>query len=236
MTTKASLKATTKAIKAPSKGEVLLADAVKLNLAPVALLFSNSYQFGIDHEKLTLAKGESENAAATGYVDYVRDNKLNYQTMLAVKKHIVQSIATAKKQAYDTIEKWFNKIVKSYLANADLKGFVMPKAESKNAEGMAKLRAELSSIDNATLAKTIETLAKAGDKDSLKKATQLANEKAKREKQAANAIKQSESKATTDLKNMLKKWVGSLDSTQLAALVYAKNNFAEIAKLAKSTK
>jgi hypothetical protein len=233
MTTKSSLKATTKAIKAPSKGEVLLADAVKLNLAPVALLFSNSYQFGIDHEKLVLAKGESETAAAHGFVNYVRDNKLNYQTMQAVKKHIIQSIATAKKQAYDTIEKWFNKIVKSYLANADLKGYVMPKAESKNAESMAKKRAELAKIADTDLQGQIESSARAGD---FKKAAQLATEKAKREKQATNAVKKSESKATTELKTMLKKWVGSLDSTELMALVYAKNNFGEIAKLAKSTK
>ena len=124
MTTK-SLKAINKVIKALSKAVTVLSDATKLTLAPVALLFSNSYQFGIDHDKLTLAKGESETAAAHGFVNYVRDNKLNYQTMQAVKKHVIESIATAKKQAYDTIEKWFNKIVKSYLANADLKGFVI---------------------------------------------------------------------------------------------------------------
>lgn len=232
MTTK-SLKASTKAIKAPSKAITVLSDATKLTLAPVALLFSNSYQFGIDHEKLVLAKGESETAAAHGFVNYVKDNKLNYQTMQAVKKHVIESIATAKKQAYDTIEKWFNKIVKSYLSNADLKGFVMPKAESKNAEGMAKIRGELAKIATNELQGLIEASARAGD---FKKASQLSTEKAKREKQATNAIKQSESKATTELKTMLKKWVGSLDSTQLATLVYAKSNFDQVAKLAKSTK
>jgi BMFP domain-containing protein YqiC len=232
MTTQ-SLKATTKAVKAPSKAVTVLSDATKLTLAPVALLFSNSYQFGIDHEKLVLAKGESETAAAHGFVNYVRDNKLNYQTMQAVKKHVVESIATAKKQAYDTIEKWFNKIVKAYLSNADLKGFVMPKAESKSAEGMAKARGELAKIADNELQGLIEGMAKAGD---FKKAAQLSAEKKRRETVANNAVKKNESKATTELKTMLKKWVGSLDSTQLAALVYAKNNFGEIAKLAKATK
>jgi BMFP domain-containing protein YqiC len=153
--------------------------------------------------------------------------------MQAVKKHVVESIATAKKQAYDTIEKWFNKIVKAYLSNADLKGFVMPKAESKSAEGMAKARGELAKIADNELQGLIEAHAKAGD---FKKAAQLSAEKKRRETVANNAVKKNESKATTELKTMLKKWVGSLDSTQLAALVYAKNNFGEIAKLAKSTK
>jgi BMFP domain-containing protein YqiC len=228
-----SLKATKKAIKAPSKGEVILSDSDIIKLAPVALLFSNSYQFGIDHDKLVLAKGESENNSAQSFVNYVRDNKLNYQAMLAVKKHLIESLANAKKQAIGTIQNWFNKIIKAYLTNADLKGFVMPKSESKKAEGMGKLRAELSSIADSELQAKIEASARAGD---FKKASQLSTEKAKREKQAQNAIKQSESKATTELKNMLKKWVSSMDSNELLALVYAKNNFGEIAKLAKSTK
>jgi hypothetical protein len=228
-----SLKATKKAIKTPSKGEVILSDSEIIKLAPVALLFSNSYQFGIDHEKLTLAKGESENNSAENFVNYVKDNALNYQTMLAVKKHLIESIAKAKKQAIKTIELWLNKIIKAYLSNADLKGFELPKAESKSAESMAKKRAEFAKIADSELQAQIEASARAGD---FKKASQLSTEKAKREKQAQNAIKQSESKATTELKTMLKKWVGSMNSTELVALVYAKNNFGEIAKLAKSTK
>jgi hypothetical protein len=151
--------------------------------------------------------------------------------MLAVKKHLIESIATAKKQATKTIELWLNKIIKAYLSNADLKGFEMPKAESKSAESMAKKRGELAKIADNELQGLIEANAKAGD---FKKAAQLSTEKARREKQATNAIKQSESKATTELKTMLKKWVGSLDSSQLATLVFAKNNFNEIAKLVKS--
>jgi BMFP domain-containing protein YqiC len=231
MTTQ-SLKATKKAIKTPSKGEVILSDSEIIKLAPVALLFSNSYQFGIDHEKLTLAKGESENNSAENFVNYVKDNKLSYQSMIAVKKHLIESIAKAKKQATKTIELWLNKIIKAYLSNADLKGFELPKAESKSAESMAKKRAEFAKIADNELPKLIEAKAKAGD---FKKAAQLSTEKARREKQAQNAIKQSESKATTELKSMLKKWVSSMDSTQLATLVFAKSNFEQVAKMAKST-
>ena len=232
MTIKSSLKATKKAIKSPSKGEVILSDSDIIKLAPITLLFANSYQFGIEHEKLVLAKGESENNSAQSFVNYVKDNKLSYQSMLAVKKHLIESIAKAKKQATKTIELWLNKIIKAYLSNADLKGFELPKAESKSAESMAKKRAEFAKIADSELQAQIETSARAGD---FKKAAQLSTEKAKREKQAQNAIKQSESKATTELKTMLKKWVSSMDSNELMALVYAKNNFGEIAKLAKST-
>jgi BMFP domain-containing protein YqiC len=188
---------------------------------------------GLKLEGLSLSKGQLEQQSAQGYVSMVQTNGMNYQQMLAFKKHVIESIATAKKQAVVTVEKWLNKIVKTYLADADLQGYSLPKSESKNAEAMGKLRAELSSISDADLQAQIEASAKAGD---FKKASRLATEKQKREKQATNAVKKNESKATTELKAMLKKWVGSLDSTELATLVAVKHNFVEFTKLAKSTK
>lgn len=231
-TIKASLKAVKKATVSPSKVEIILSDSVKIALAPIVSLFASSYQFGIEHKNLTLSKGKSDIKACEGFVNYIKANALDYLHMQAVKKHTIQSIASAKKQAYDTIEKWFNLIVKNYLGDADLKGFIMPKAESKNAVSMGKLRAELSSIDNETLSSTIETLAKQGDKESLKKAMQLATEREKRATQEVNRIKQSDSKASTELKTLLKKWVTGMSSLELATLVYVKNNFNMIEKQA----
>jgi hypothetical protein len=231
-----SLKATKKTATAPSKAETVLSDSIKLALAPIVSDATSAYQFGMDYEKLVMTKQEKEQAFAHSFVSYVKNNALNYSSYQATKKHIQFSIALSKKQAPETVEKWINKIVKSYMAVAKLDGYELPKAESKNAESMSKLRSELASIDNATLSKTIETLAKAGDKDSLKKATQLASEKAKREKQAINSAKQSESKATTELKNMLKKWITGANATELATLVYVKNNFTDVTKFAKLTK
>jgi hypothetical protein len=231
-----SLKATKKATSAPSKAETILSDSIKLALAPIVSEATSAYQFGIDYERLEKLKQETEQLFAHSFVSYVKDNALNYTNYHATKKHIQNSIALSKKQAPETVEKWLNKIIKSYMSVAKLDGFELPKAESKNAESMSKLRAELAKIDNATLSKTIETLAKAGDKESLKKATQLASEKAKREKQAINSAKQSESKATTELKNMLKKWITGANATELATLVYVKNNFNDVTKFAKLTK
>jgi hypothetical protein len=231
-----SLKATKKTATAPSKVESILSDSVKLALAPIVSDATSAYQFGMDYEKLVMTKQEKEQVFAHSFVSYVKSNALNYSNYHATKKHIQNSIALSKKQSPETVEKWINKIVKSYMAVAKLDGYELPKAESKNAVSMNKLRTELASIDNATLSKTIETLAKAGDKDSLKKATQLASEKAKREKQAINSAKQSESKATTELKNMLKKWITGANATELATLVYVKNNFNDVTKFAKLTK
>jgi len=232
MTTQ-SLKATTKATKAPSKAEVILTAEVKLALASVTGEATKAFDLFAKKLDASIAYETSENKLADGFYTWLVKTKPNYATFQAVKKHMITAISESKGRKYDTIEKWFNtNVVKAVKAL----GYELPKAESKNAEGMAKLRAELSSIDNATLAKTIETLAKAGDKDSLKKATQLANEKAKREKQAVTNAKKNESKATTELKAMLKKWVSGMGATELATLVYAKNNFNEVVKLLNQSK
>jgi ribosomal protein L22 len=226
-----SLKANKAQAHAPSKAETILTDSVKLSLAPIVSEATTAYQFGIDHEKLVMSKQEKEQAFAHSFVSYVKDNALSYSSYQAAKKHVQTSIAISKKQEPETVEKWLNKIVKSYIAIADLGGYTLPKSESKNAESMSKLRAELSSIDDNALQAQIEQLAKAGD---FKKASQLATEKQKREKQAVTQAKKTESKASTELKGVLKRWIGSADTELLAALLWAKNHQAQIIKLSKA--
>jgi chorismate mutase len=228
-----SLKANKAQAHSPSKAETILSDSVKLTLAPIVSEATIAYQFGIDHEKLVMTKQEKEQAFAHSFVSYVKDNALNYSSYQATKKHVQTSIATSKKQSAETVEKWLNKIVKSYMAIADLGGYTLPKSESKNAEAMSKLRAELSSIDNETLQAEIEASAKAGD---FKRAAQLASENQKREKQIANANKKAESKSITELKNALKRYITGASSEQLALMLWVKNNQNEVAKLAKITK
>jgi hypothetical protein len=163
----------------------------------------------------------------------VTDTKPNYATWQAIKKHIIESISISKGRKFGTIEIWFNANVVKALKEL---GYVLPKAESKNAESMSKLRAELSSIEDDDLVLQIAELAKAGDKASLKKAAQLASEKEKRTKQALTEVKKSESKASSELKTMLKKWLSGMTPSELATLVYVKNNFNDISKIAKVTK
>lgn len=227
-----SLKATKQQAHSPSKVEVILTDSQKLTVAPIVSLFNTSYELGLKLEGLSLSKGEAEQQAAHSFVSYVKDTQLDYANYQAFKKHVIGSLSAAKKQSYETIEKWLNKIVKAYIAD-DATGYTLPKAESKAANGMSELRAALASIPSEQLQAEIENFAKAGD---FKKAAQLSAEKQKREKQAANASKKADSKNVTELKNALKRFVGGLDSEGLAALLYVKNHFTEIKKLAKVTK
>jgi len=232
--TTTSLKATKQQAHSPSKVETVLSDSVKLTLAPIVSEATIAYQFGIDHEKLVMTKQEKEQAFAHSFVSYVKDNTLNYSSYQATKKHVQTSIATSKKQSAETVEKWLNKIVKSYMAIADLGGYTLPKSESKNAEAMSKLRADLASIADNALQSEIEASAKAGD---FKRAAQLASEKQKREKVATNAANKAQGKNITELKNAIKHKVTKFnDAQQLAAMVWAVNNINEVIKMAKLTK
>jgi hypothetical protein len=180
-----------------------------------------------------MSKQEKEQDFAHSFVSYVKDNALSYSSYQATKKHVQNSIAISKKQEPETVEKWLNKIVKAYMALAKLDGYTLPKSESKNAESMSKLRSELASIDDNALQAQIEASVKASD---FKRATQLASEKQKREKQIANANKKAESKSVTELKNALKRYITGASSEQLALMLWVKNNQNEVAKLAKITK
>jgi hypothetical protein len=228
-----SLKASTKAVKAPSKVETVLSDAVKLALSSVAGEATKAFELYAKQQDASVAYETSETKLASEFYTWLYNAKPDYGTFHSVRKHIVSTISESKGRKFETIEKWFN----SYVIKAvKALGYELPKAESKAAEGMAKKRAELAKIDNATLEKQITELRKASDKASLKQALTLANERDKRELQAKNAIKKNETKATTELKTMLKKWVSGMGATELATLVYAKNNFNEVTKLLNQAK
>jgi hypothetical protein len=228
-----SLKASKQVAHSPSKAETVLSDNQKLAYAPMVALCAKAYGYELDSEKLTQLQGKANFEFAQNFVNIVRDNDLDYPSYMALKKHTIQSIATAKHIQFDSVEKWFNPIIKGYIKNDLADGYELPKSETKNAEAMTKLRSVLSAIPSDKLQAEIESSAKAGD---FKRASQLASEKVKREKQAQNAIKKSESKATTELKSALKRFVSGLDSEGLAAMLYVKNHFSEIKKLAKATK
>jgi hypothetical protein len=226
-----SLKSSKTVAHSPSKAETILTDAVKLTLATVTGEATQAYVMYSKAQDASIAYETKEQDLVNELYSYLSSTKPNYSTFQAVKKHIISSIATAKGFKFETIEKWLNKSVIKLVVEL---GYELPKAESKNAESMAKLRAELSSIDDKALDSHIETLAKAGDKESLKRATQLATEKEKRKTQAQNAIKKTESKATSELKAKLKSWITGADTELLTALLWVKNNQAHVIKLAKT--
>jgi hypothetical protein len=223
-----SLKANKAQAHSPSKAETILSDSVKLTLANVTGEASKAFELYAKKQDASIAYETAEGVLTDELYTYVTMTKPDYPTWQAVKKHIINSISASKGRKFDTIEKWFNeKIVKGLKAL----GYELPKAESKNAESMAKLRQELSSISDNELQAKIEASAKAGD---FKKASQLATEKTKREKQAKNAIVKTYKQNVTELKKQIKDKITKFDNDlQLAAMLYAVNNIDEIIKLAK---
>jgi hypothetical protein len=231
-----SLKASKKAIASPSKAELVLDTNTILSLAPVASEASQAYGLYEKQAEATLAYRDSEASLADEFYTWLVAHKPDYKTYQAVKKHITTSLASSKGRKFETVEKWLNAYV---IKEVKALGYELPKAESKSAQGMANLRSELSALSDTDIVTQIAELAKqgaSGDKEALKRATQLASEKQKREKQEANAIKKADSKATTELKGALKRWITGLEHEQLAALLWAKNHFNEVTKLAKQAK
>lgn len=231
-----SLKASKQVAHSPSKAEIVLTDNQKLSYAPMVALCAKAYGYELDSEKLTQLQGKANLEFASNFVNIVRDNELSYSSYQALKKHTIQSIANAKHIEYASVEKWFNPIIKGYIKNDLADGYELPKSESKNAESMGKLRAELSAIPSDKLQDNIVELRKATDSDSLKQAAQYAKELEKRRQQAENALRKTESKAITEKKTELKQWLTGLDLEGLAAMLYVKNHFNDIKKLAKATK
>jgi len=229
-----SLKASKQVAHSPSKAETVLSDNQKLAYAPMVALCAKAYGYELDSEKLTQLQGKANFEFAQNFVNIVRDNDLDYPSYMALKKHTIQSIATAKHIQFDSVEKWFNPIIKSYIKNDLSDGYELPKAESKNAIAMSKLRNELASIESDNLQAEIEASIKAED---FKRATQLASEKQKREKQEKNALVKAYKQNVSGLKKQIKDKITKFDNElQLAALMWAVNNVNEVIKLSKITK
>jgi hypothetical protein len=223
-----SLKSNKAIAHSPSKVETILSDSVKLSLAPIVGEANTTFGLYERQAEATKAYRDNEAVLVDSFYSYLTEAKPDYATYQAVKKHLINSIASVKNRKYDTIEKWLNGYV---IKEVKTLGYELPKAESKNAESMAKLRSELSSIDNNELQAQIEASAKAGD---FKKASQLATEKTRREKQAKNAIVKTYKQNVTELKKQIKDKITKFDNDlQLAAMLYAVNNIDEIIKLAK---
>lgn len=104
-----------------------------------------------------------------------------------------------------------------------------PKKQSKTAVSMAKARAELAEKSDTELKSELAVSAKNLD---FTKAKKIQSEIQRREKAEEREQARNEGKATTALKNELKKWVGKLQPNELACLVYVRENMDEVLKLA----
>jgi excinuclease UvrABC helicase subunit UvrB len=142
---------------------------------------------------------------------------VNQLTMLSIKQLGI---------AESTFKNYLTDIYKNCEIMFDL---VKPKKQSRSAVSMAKARAELAEKSDSELDAELAEHAKNLD---FTKAKKIQDEIKKRVKDKASIAKKEDNAYIKELKLDLKKWVGSLNQNQLACLVYVRENFEEVLKLA----
>jgi excinuclease UvrABC helicase subunit UvrB len=142
---------------------------------------------------------------------------VNQLTMLSIKQLGI---------AESTFKNYLTDIYKNCEIMFDL---VKPKKQSRSAISMAKSRAELAEKSDSELDAELAEHAKNLD---FTKAKKIQDEIKKRVKDKASIAKKEDNAYIKELKLDLKKWVGSLNQNQLACLVYVRENFEEVLKLA----
>ena len=227
-----SLKATKRATTKPSKVEIVLNDKQLLGFAPVVSLANEAFQFGKAHEQATITMGEKYALMAQSFCLYMQDTNATWQDAQAYKQHLAGSVASVTGSLESTIIKALSGYITKFLAS-DAKSekpiiTYLDWAGSKNPSAVSnkKARTELASIvdsmSDTELTTQIANLAKAGDKDSLKRASQLATEKDKRKKAV---IAEQKKLVKTSIDSLIKDIKANvMTSQQVACLSFAINN------------
>jgi hypothetical protein len=178
-----------------------------------------------DAEKFALKNAELLHASAENFA-YVMGTEPSYELWNTFSKQVVEQLIAVKKVSPKTAEKYLTQIYTICRVTFELE---KPRKASKSAVSMAKARAELAEKSMTDLKAELAESAKNLDFTQAKK---LQSEIARRDKAEQSEIARSEGKATTELKNSLKKWIGKLQPNELACLVYVRENFEEVLKLA----
>ena len=178
-----------------------------------------------DAEKFALKNSELLHASAEKFA-YVLGTEPSYDLWTTFSKQITEQLIAVKKVAPKTAESYMTQIYKICKVTFDLE---KPRKESKSAVSMAKSRAELAEKKMSDLQAELAESAKNLDFTQAKK---IQAEIKRRIKSDESEQKRTEGKAITALKTDLKKWIGSLKPNELACLVYVRENFDEVLKLA----
>ena len=178
-----------------------------------------------DAEKFALKNAELLHASAEKFAYLVGTNP-TYELWTTLAKEITEQLIAVKKVAPKTAEKYLTQIYTICRVTFELE---KPRKASRSAVSMAKSRAELAEKSMTDLKAELAESAKNLDFTQAKK---LQSEIQRRDKAEQSEIARSEGKATTELKNSLKKWIGKLQPNELACLVYVRENFEEVLKLA----
>ena len=235
-TNKASLKATKQQAHSPSKPEVVLTDKQRLSTAPLIEQGATAFQFGIDYANAKILKDKQEADFSGSVVNYIKSNALDYQSMIAVKKHIANAIALSKGNTEKYVYEWLNKIIKAYVETADLQGYTLPKAESKSAKSMSRARAELAGMTDSALKAEIDKAKGSSDYSVLTSVAKYAKELSKREQSKAKELEKASKDNLKGLKKTITDWLKPMTADDVAVMLYVKHNFDAIKKQAKQTK
>lgn len=221
-TNKASLKATKAETTKPSKVVYILNEAIK------TALHNNVTMQIVQVEKLTLSRAELFNKIADSLGAILEPMGKDGKVMPCTVEHwdtvfsfVEQDLINTRNILPSTAKTYISELYKLLKA----RDIEKPRKQTASAVSMAKAREAVASIPDATLAKKVEEAAKAGD---FKEAAKLASEVKRREKAKASEAKKAEAKDTSELRNGLKKWVSEMNSESLAALLWVRNNWADL--------
>jgi hypothetical protein len=202
--------------------EVILSDVTKSSLNEIVTSAINVYDAGIKKAEAVYSTAEKL-ALSLG-------TKPTYEDWNAQFSYVEREIVARRKISVDSAQNILSEVRKTMLSAFHLD---KPRAKSRTAEANAKARAEFADAPVAKLQAEKIALAKNGDAQSLKRALKIQAEIEKRAKLEASANAKAESKGITKLRKTLKDWVQGMDAESLATLVYVKENFEAVEKLAK---
>jgi len=217
-----TLSASKRVITKASEVEIVLSDVTKSSLNEIVTSAINAYDAGIKKAEAIYSTAESL-ASALG-------TEPTYEDWTAQFNYVEREIVARRKISVESAQNLLTEVRKTMLSAFNLD---KPRAKSRTAEANAKARAEFADAPVAKLQAEKITLAKNGDAQSLKRALKIQAEIEKRAKLEASANAKAESKGITKLRKTLKDWVQGMDAESLATLVYAKENFEAVEKLAK---
>jgi len=152
-------------------------------------------------------------------------DKPTYKHWLATRDAVSTELQTALKFAASTVKN----LMSDVYADLSARGIERPKAESASAKSMSAKRAELAAIPDSKLSAQRDASVKSGD---FKKAASINDEIARRQKAKDKEAEKTDKEASAPLKAELKKWVQGMNSQQLAALVWVRENWESVASQA----
>jgi len=214
-----SLKAVKQETKAPSKVLFILADSIKLALTgEVVTPILQAYDATVAKEQFIYKA--SENLAR------ILGTKPSFELWDTSFAFIEQAIITGRKVGASTATNYLVDI-----RNTLKSAFDLEKPAKASGSAMAESRAKLQSLSDKDLNAQING---AVNSENFKQAVTLQRELKRRKDAIITANKKAEGKATTELRNSLKKWISEGDTQLLAMLVWVKSNPEQVAKLIKA--